>query len=157
MFILTLTFNLVYSQTKSEINSLINEIAKTRSSAKIIETIQAKRIISHGESNLAILSSLFNDITKTKVKSSCQDRRLTKGEIAIILADRIEMMPYARLTGIQNCLLSFCKNSPNFVEYYLDVIKRDGIESFQKKYQAWLIDDKRKEWTALFKSEESKK
>ncbi|MBD8487340.1 hypothetical protein IFO69_01130 [Echinicola sp. CAU 1574] len=74
---------------------------------------------------------------------------MNKGEIAIIMADRIEGMPYARVTGIQNCTLTFCKKNANLIEYYLPFIERDGIEKFQEKYMEWLASDDRIEWTLL--------
>ncbi|MFX1621386.1 hypothetical protein JZ972_11070, partial [Riemerella anatipestifer] len=78
-------------------------------------------------------ADFFTNSTLTNVKSECQKRNLTKGEIAIIIADQIEKMPYALLTGVQNCLLEFCENNPNWIEYYFGWIKNDGIERFKEK------------------------
>lgn len=35
--------------------------------------------------------------------------KLTKGEWVIILADQVEIMAYAHLTGNQNCLITYCE------------------------------------------------
>ncbi|WP_159948922.1 hypothetical protein [Polaribacter septentrionalilitoris] len=148
--IIVLNLNLSFSQTKSEIDSLLNGISETENSKEIRKTEQAKKIIAFGENSLITLAEFFTDSTLTKVKSECQERNLTKGEIAIIMADQIEFMPYAALTGIQNCLLSFCENNPNLVEYYFWEIKRDGVENFQKKYVDWLKSDEHKKYTPLF-------
>ena len=145
-----LNLNLSFSQTESEIDSLLTEISETENTKEIAKTEQAKKIITFGEKALLTLTEFFTDSTLTKVKSECQKRNLTKGEIAIIMADRIEFMPYAKLTGIQNCLLTFCENNPNLIEYYLWAIKRDGVENFKNKYKNWLVSDDRKEWTPLF-------
>ena len=123
-----------FSQSKSDIGNLLDGISKIENSKEITKTDQAKKLTEYGWRILPTLAEFFTDKTLTKIKTECHDRILTKGEIAIIMADRIEGMPYATLTGVQNCLLSFCENNPNLVEYYLPWIKNDGIESFQKKY-----------------------
>ncbi|AFM04731.1 hypothetical protein Fleli_2359 [Bernardetia litoralis DSM 6794] len=148
--IIILNLNLSFSQTKSEIDSLLNGISETENSKEITKSEQAKKIIAFGENSLTTLAEFFTDSTETKVKSECQERNLTKGEIAIIMADQIEFMPYGTLTGIQNCLLTFCKNNPNLVEYYFWAIKRDGVQNFQKKYIDWLKSDEHKKYTPLF-------
>ncbi|MDO5970863.1 hypothetical protein Q4Q35_13700 [Flavivirga aquimarina] len=148
--IIALNLNLSFSQTKSEIGSLLNGISETENSKEITKTEQAKKIIAFGENSLTTLAEFFTDSTLTKVKSECQERNLTKGEIAIIIADQIEFMPYLTLTGIQNCLLTFCENNPNLVEYYFDAIKRDGVENFQKKYIDWLKSEEHEKYMPLF-------
>tara|TARA_Y100000815_G_scaffold273595_1_gene305256 strand:- start:218 stop:652 length:435 start_codon:yes stop_codon:yes gene_type:complete len=130
--IIFVNLNLAFSQTKSEIDSLLNGISTIENSKEISKTEQARKIISFEQNSLTTLAIFFTDSTMTKVKSECQERNLTKGEIAIIMADQVEFMPYGTLTGIQNCLLTFCENNPNLVEYYLWAIKRDGVENFQK-------------------------
>ncbi|WP_271785379.1 hypothetical protein [Aquimarina algiphila] len=144
-----LNLYLSFSQTKSEIDTLLNGIAKTENSKEITKTEQAKRIISFGEKSLKILAGFFTDSTLTKVKSECQERNLTKGEIAIIMADRIEGMPYATITGVQNCLLTFCEENLNLIEFYLWAIKDNGKENFKEKYLEWLESDERIEWRPL--------
>ena len=143
-----LNLNLGLAQTESKIDSLLNGIAETENPKVIIKTKQAEKIIDFGEKSLPILAIFFNDSTLTKEKSECQERNLTKGEIAIIMADQIQRMPYAQLTGIQNCLLTFCENNPNWIECYLWAVKRDGTEKFQEKYRdliAWTkLSDKEK-------------
>ena len=116
---LFLNLNLSFSQTKSEIDSLLNGISEIENSKQIIKTEYADKIIAYGEKLLPILAEFFTDSTLTKVKSECHSRNLTKGEIAIIMADQINQMPYALLTGVRNCLLEFCKDNPNLIEYYL--------------------------------------
>jgi hypothetical protein len=126
-----------------EIDRLISAISLIDSSQKIIETEEAAQIIKMGEDGLIILSDFFADTTITNIKSKCQNRKLVKGEIAIILADRIELMPYYYLTKTQNCLMTFCEDNPNLIEYYLNSIKRD-LNSFTKDYKKWLNSEKRK-------------
>lgn len=65
-------------------------------------------------------------------------------------------MPYARVTGIQNCTLTFCEKNANLIEYYLPFIKRDGIEKFQENYMNWLASDDRINWTPMLTYETKK-
>ena len=139
-----LNLNLSFSQTESEIDSLLNVISKTENSIGIVKTKQAEKIMAFGEKSLPILAEFFTDFTLTEIKSECHNRNLTKGELAIIIADRIEGMPFALLTGVQNCLLEFCENNPNLIEYYLPWIKQDGGKSFKEKYKNWLASYDRK-------------
>ena len=53
----------------------------------------------------------FTNSILSEIKSDCHNMILTKGELAIIVADRIEGMPFALLTKVQNCLLKFFKNN----------------------------------------------
>ncbi|WP_299275096.1 hypothetical protein [uncultured Psychroserpens sp.] len=140
---LLLNHNLTFSQTKSEIDSLLNAITKTETSKDIIKTVQAKRIINFGEKSLLTLSGFFTDSTRTQVKSECHNRNITKGEIAIILADRIEVMPYYTVTQIQNCLLTYCSNNPNKIEYYLGINNYLNNNEFKERYISWLFSKDR--------------
>ena len=147
---LFLNLNLSFSQTKSEIDSLLNGIVETENSKEITKNAQAIKIVAFGEKSLPILAEFFTDSTQTKIKSECHSRNLTKGEIAIIMADQIDRMPYALLTGVQNCLLEFCKDNPNLIEYYLPWINRDGFLNFKEKYTSWLSG----EWIKNVKGKE---
>lgn len=139
--VLLLNFSFCFSQTKSEMDTLLNGISKTTNSKEIIKTEQAKKIIAFGEKSLPILVQFFSDTTLTKVKSECHERNLTKGEIAIIMVDQIDRMPYNALTSVQNCLLEFCKDNPNLIEYYFPWIHHNGYFEFKKKYKNWLSED----------------
>jgi len=154
--VLSLSFNLSYSQSKSKLDSLLISLWKIDNSKNIISQPQAKEIIQYGEKVLPVLAAYFSDSTQTRIQSECQNLYLTKGEVAIILADRIELMPYAVLTGIQNCTLEFCKNTPNLIEYYLSAIRRDGVTSFQTKYVKWLASIDRKEWSPYLNNKKRK-
>ncbi|NJB72912.1 hypothetical protein GGR42_003410 [Saonia flava] len=156
IFFVVLSGNFSNSQSKPEIDSLLDGIARIENSKEITKTEQAEKILAFGESSLTILAEFFIDSTKTVVRSECQERNLTKGELAIIMADRIEIMPYATITGIQNCLLTYCENNPNIVEYYLWAIKRDGYDNFQKKYVDWIYSKDRLDWPIKLKGKARK-
>ncbi len=133
-----LNLNFCLSQTKPEINSLLNEVAKTENSIGIVKTKQTEKIMAFGEKSLPILAEFFTDSNVTEIKSECNNRNITKGELAIIIADRIKGMPFALLTGVQNCTMEFCINNPNLIEYYLPWIEIDSGKSFKEKYLSWL-------------------
>ena len=141
--------NFGFSQSKSEIGNLLDGISKIENSKKIAQTEQAEKLIKYGWRILPTLAEFFTDQTLTSTKSECHDRILNKGEIAIIMADRIEGMPYARVTEIQNCTLDFCEKNANLIEYYLPYIKSNGIKEFQNNYMDWLVSDDRIDWTPL--------
>ncbi len=138
-----------YSQSTSIMDSLWNIESDTLFSQEIINSKRGMEIIGLGTPCLLELSKDFSDTTSTNVYSKCLNRTLLRGEVAIILADRIEGMPYYRLTQIQNCLLDYCKQNPNLIEYYLDAIQRDNLAEFQDRYITWLQSEERIEWIPL--------
>ena len=148
--------NFGFSQSKSEIENLLDGISKIENSKELTNTEQAEKLIKYGWRILPTLAEFFTNQTSTNVKSECLDRILNKGEIAIIMADRIEGMPYARVTEIQNCTLDFCEKNANLIEYYLPYIKSNGIKEFQKNYMDWLVSDDRIDWTPLLTYETKK-
>lgn len=62
----------------------------------------------------------------------------------MVMADHIEMMPYALLTGLQNCILTFCEENPNRIEYYFDAIEVMSRSRFRTNYLTWLNSKTRK-------------
>lgn len=141
------------AQTASTIDSLLSLAGNTKDSREIVNSPATKEIMKYGEDALKLLAEFFTDKTPTSTKSECQKRDLVKGDLAIIIADRIEVMPYALLTGIQNCTMESCDNNPNFIEIYLSAIKRDGYEEFRLKYLDWLKSEGREGWAKSFKKE----
>jgi hypothetical protein len=147
----SLTFILLFSiasmsQSRVTIDSLLTFGNTVVNSRDLTLNPQAKQIINYGSKALSTLAAHFTDTAKSLIQSDCRDRYLTKGEVAIILADRIEVMPYFLLTRIQNCLADFCKDNPNLIEYYLDAIRRDSVEKFRSRYNQWLTSRERKNW-----------
>lgn len=146
-FTLTLIFilfsGLVFGQSKNEIEDLLIKVCKVSDSKDIIRNESTMKIEDYQEDALKTLANFFTDNYKTEVYSKCLKRKLSRGEVAIIICDRIEIMPYFELIKIQNIGLSFCKDNPNFVEPYLDIIKKQSIQTFQQKYLEWLNSTER--------------
>lgn len=141
--VLILYTNFVFGQSKSEVEDLLMDVSKVSDSKDIIKNESAMRISDYQEEALNILTDFFTDDTKTNVYSKCLKRKLSKGELAIILCDRIEIIPYFELINMQNFTLLFCKDNPNFVEPYLDIIKKQSPAKFRDKYVKWLHSEER--------------
>ncbi|RYZ88146.1 MAG: hypothetical protein EOP04_10020 [Proteobacteria bacterium] len=136
LILCSICFQTLKAQTTAELSRLLDHIAGP--SKDISKTSAGAKMISLGPKILKPLSDIFTDTTQTKVYSECQSRYLTKADLAIILSDRIEMMPYAQVTGIQNCLFQFCPDNRNLIEYYLFAVRRKGYATFKADYLAWL-------------------
>ncbi len=137
-FLFFVQFQFLFSKQNEGLEFLLNKISKIDDSKKILTNPNSVEIIEGGVVVLMDLSEIFVDNTQTNIYSICQERNLTKGEVAIILSDHILNMPYFHLTEIQNCTLDFCQNNPNNIEFYLQAIERKGISKFKDKYQIWL-------------------
>jgi hypothetical protein len=142
LFLLIVVIPVSNAQSSRLLDSLLSSIEGN--SKYLVTTKSGKAVLQKGKASLLALAQHFQDMSPTGVYSDCRSRYLTKGEVAIILADRIEVMPYFTLTGLQNCTLAFCKDNANLIEYYLGVIRRNGIAQFQRKYQEWLVSIDRK-------------
>ena len=132
------------AQSKHEISSLIDVISSEVDSSQFIARHKSSNsILKYGALAIPVLVELFENDEKTRIYSACQEKFLSKGEVAIILADRIERMPYAIVTRIQNCTLQFCENNLNLIEYYLWAIQRDGVQVFIGRYKTWFNSEER--------------
>ncbi|MCD2424832.1 hypothetical protein LQ567_18765 [Niabella pedocola] len=135
-----------YGQSLAEMDSLVRAAGSIRNSNQLAQSRQLAVAKGYGPSALFVLAALFNKEGETGIYSDCRKRNLTEGEVAMIFADGIEWMPYATLTGMQNCTLTFCEDNLNKIEYYFGVIHLIGVETFQKRYLNWLNGKERKRY-----------
>jgi len=134
----------VNAQSNNEVEKLLLTIGKeTKNSKAIISNKSAQKIMDYDIKVIPFLIHFFSNQVKTKTYSECQERNLTIGEIAIILVDRIEMMPYHTVTGIQNCMLSFCEDNENLIEYYFRWNDDKSLLEFIRKYKVWFSSKER--------------
>nr|WP_322624730.1 hypothetical protein [uncultured Flavobacterium sp.] len=146
LLILTiLCFLNLKAQDRVSITKLIDKISLIENSRLICPELSTE-ISKIKRKDLVMLIDFFDDKTVTKVYSDCNERYLSRGEIAIIIGDLRENMPYATLTHIQNCTLTFCENNPNLIEYYFDAILKMGTDEFSKRYRDWLNSKDHKTW-----------
>ncbi|MBC8757406.1 hypothetical protein H2O64_22240 [Kordia sp. YSTF-M3] len=137
--LLVFVSSISYSQSPAQVKVLLDKITTVTNSKNIIKSKEAKKLISYNKRILLLLSFNFADDTKTSVVSDCLDRKLTRGEIAMIIADHIDRMPYFQLTGVQNCTVTFCVENPNFIEYYFWWLKTSSEKViFRNKYITYI-------------------
>ncbi len=137
MFFAISGFEAVSQNQYKNINNLLYRIGKTNNSKLIAEHF-TDEIASLNKKDFQELALFFKDTSLTDVYSDCQNRKLKRGELAIIVADLADNMPYHNLTGIQNCILSFCKNNPNLIEYYFNYMEDKNYDTFCKKYNEYI-------------------
>lgn len=117
-----------------EIKESLSLISKEITNSDQIESCKSgRKLINSGIEILPYLASIFSDSTQTTVFSKINDRTLTIGEIAIIIAGEIKPIPIARVVGIQQCTPPFQMD----IEHYFWKIKKDP-ESFLEKYNSWI-------------------
>lgn len=118
----------------SEIKESLSLISKEITNSDDIESCKSgERLINSGTEILPSLSHHFLDSTQTTVFSKINDRTLTIGEIAIIIAGEIKPIPIARVVGIQQCTPPFQMD----IEYYFWKIKMNPVD-FLEKYNSWI-------------------
>lgn len=117
-----------------EIKESLSLISKEITNSDQIESCKSgRKLINSGIEILPYLTSNFSDSTQTSVFSKINDRTLTIGEIAIIIAGEIKPIPIARVVGIQQCTPPFQMD----IEYYFWKIKMNP-GSFIEKYIDWM-------------------
>jgi len=139
------------SQTKEDVAAVLDKISTLDDSKRILDNFR-KQITGYDKKSLPVLAGFFQDTSMTSVYSHCLSRKLTKGELAIIVADLTETMPYAQVTQVQNCTLTFCDKNPNLIEYYLDYIAKD-VAGFTKRYTAWINSKEGRKHNPIIKTE----
>jgi hypothetical protein len=135
--------------TRAQAATTIDDVLAGLSGPSELLTITPSviKLLDAGEKLLPALSKKFTDNTESEVFSRCADRYLTRGELSIIIADRIEGMPYYTLTHFENCIVELCDNNPNDVEYYLNYIRgQTNKKRFQERYDEWLVSPDRKKY-----------
>lgn len=133
-----------FAQTK-EYTTIILPADLTGTPTSVMSDPGIERLIAKGKNMLPILSKNFADTSLTGVFSTCAGRFLKQGEIAMLIADKIEGMPYLLLTGLENCTFESCDGELLTIEWYLEYIrKRNMISEFSKRYDNWLISAERK-------------
>lgn len=142
----------IFGQSEEELQGLLRELGEqTLNSKEIKQNEAAIQIMDYGVEIIPMLIGSFSNSSYTNTYSECQGRDLTIGEIAIILVDRIEPMPYFQITGVQNCLLTFCDKNDNLIEYYLKWDDGRSQIQFADKYSSWFSSEDRKGWTTAHK------
>lgn len=118
----------------------------TTNSKFIINNPIAEEIKKKGRPMIPLLMKHFADTTETSIYSECIGRDLRLGEVAFIITESIDFMPLFLVTGIQNCLLTFCEDNPNAIEYYFPKeFENERLSSYASNYEDWYYSEDRKE------------
>ncbi|TVZ55827.1 hypothetical protein OD91_1095 [Lutibacter sp. Hel_I_33_5] len=135
-----------YSQTNEKIEHLLDEILLIDGNYNnIIESKQANELISYGEKILPKLTFFFTSLEISKLSYKCYNYNFTKGEISIMIAERIEPIPNFKIKyPVENYLWAGCKGFPKWVNYNIQKIRVGGLEQFKLIYTKWLNSSKRK-------------
>ena len=135
-----LHFTYSFGQKKLELSDLFLKTSKEVVNTKEIGANKNIIVFSENKQNsIKFLIEEFTNTKSTKVYSDCLKRNINLGELAIIIVDKIEPMPYLKLTAIKNAeekSKQYCK-SGNVIEFYLNQISMEGsgIKDFQYFYK----------------------
>ncbi len=146
VYFIIFVFAPAHFATAQELPSIASVINHLRVNSKLIDKdSNIQKIIKIGEPILYDLSNKFLDTATSKVYSDCHNRFLNNGEIAMIIADKIETIPALTVIGVQNCMLESCENNTNWVEYYFDFIEKQyyGMLNTKRNYDTWLVSQSR--------------
>ncbi|AYN01917.1 hypothetical protein [Chryseobacterium sp. 3008163] len=94
IILFSLTINLLWGQSREEINLLLNDISKVSNSKDIRDLEQTKKICDYGKDAIPVLELFFKDSTKTNVYSDYKKANLRKGEIAILIVNNIDKISF---------------------------------------------------------------
>jgi len=106
--------------------------------------------ISHYDTSaIAFLINLITDTTNTGIVNSCTKEKYKIGDIAVLLINDIEPIPYATVTSSQWCVFSSCSVLPDgfirhvamnrqkfkaiYEKYYYSDLRQDFVRSAKQK------------------------
>ena len=88
------------------------------------------------------LINLLLDTSFSKVKDLNTNTYYKKGDLAFILINYIEFVPFALITHSQWCMCCDCGNLPMYFLEYLDINRLE----FQQKYKSYFISAERRKY-----------
>ncbi|MEO7047077.1 MAG: hypothetical protein ABI091_17370 [Ferruginibacter sp.] len=111
-------------------------------------------ILSQDTFAIPSLINLLTDTSVSKVKNLDANNYYKKGDLAFILINYIEGVPFALITHSQWCICCDCGNLPKDFLQYVD---RNRFQ-FQKEYQSYYVSkERRKMIKEITKGKEKKK
>ena len=97
-------------------------------------------ILKKGPRIIPSLITVLTDTTKTSIIDKCTGKYFTMGQLAYILIDNIERIPFALVTGISADVIRGCSYLADGVLYY---VRYDGSK-FQVQYRAYFYSVRKK-------------
>ena len=99
-------------------------------------------IVSYDTVAIPYLINKLNDTTLTEIYNSCSKNNFKIGDIAFLLINDIEQIPYSTVTNTQWCLVGQCGKLPDYFFNYLELNRLE----FQLKYRKYYYSIKRQEF-----------
>ncbi len=100
------------------------------------------QIIIETQDPLMLIQELENH-DPSRVYSTCVSRYLTYAEVALIVMEHIEPIPYFAALGIQNCTRVKCPGNSNLIEYFFAYWGDYNYEYLLRKYRHYLTSERR--------------
>jgi hypothetical protein len=87
------------------------------------------------------LISVLDNKERSQCYDSCSQQYQTYGQLAFLIIDHIEPIPYALVTNRQWCIVSQCGYYP---DGFLDFVDEQGKE-FKRLYSEYFVSAERKQ------------
>ncbi|MEO5943478.1 MAG: hypothetical protein ABIP30_08670 [Ferruginibacter sp.] len=147
MVIVLFTGSKLFAQDFSNISIKLNQIEtlpcsyiKDENSGRKFYDKAFDFILSQDTFAIPSLINLLTDTSVSKVKKTGTNYYYKKGDLAFILINYIEWVPFALITHSQWCICCDCGNLPmGFLQY----VDRNRFE-FQRNYQSYFVSEERR-------------
>jgi hypothetical protein len=149
-----LTSRVCMGQTQTSIRQMIgmikdvpfkykiaNRFGKPTPGVDIREDTWYGIIKNYDSAAIKYLIPLIADTTTTNISSACIPGKYRRGDIAVLLINEIEPIPYATVTNMQGCVPSGCGTIP---EGFFSYISGNRL-TFQAAYQTYFHSKERLE------------
>lgn len=149
-FSLVVSFSLQGQASSTPICDCIAQLEQELDSKEIKEISCLKQLIARIEDPIFLIDDLDN-VDSSMVYSQCKSRHLTYGEVAFIIMEHIEPIPYSMALGIQNCTHAHCADNANLIEYFYTYWDTYTYDYLFGKYFEYLHSEERKEFVSDMK------
>ena len=146
-----LSFALVGQDSSTPICDCLARLEQELDSKKIKDHPCLQRIIGQVKDPVLLIDDLDN-VDSSLVYSHCKSRPLTFGEVALIIMERIEHIPYATALGIQNCTHAHCEDNSNLIEYFFSYWDDYTYDYLFDEYRNYLQSVRRQEFIEYWKN-----
>ena len=137
----------IFAQDASSISIKLNQIEaipcsyiKNEISGKTFHDKAFDFILAQDTFAIPILINLLTDTSASKVKNLDANDYYKKGDLAFILINYIEWVPFALITHSQWCICCDCGNLPKDFLQYVDSNRLE----FQNKYRSYYTSEERR-------------
>ncbi len=151
LLLFSLSFGLDGQDSSTPVCDCLARLEQELDSKEIKDHPCLGRIIGQVEDPLLLINDLDN-VDSSLVYSHCKSRYLTFGEVALIVMERIEHIPYATALGIQNCTHAHCEDNLNLIEYFFSYWDDFTYDNLFDEYRDYLHSSRRQEFIEYLKN-----